>query len=42
MKDALWGLELGTDPILIMGTKPGYRNARAVNVHRFWVLDLED
>lgn len=41
-KEMLWGMDLTNDVILVVGTKPGWRDSRSINVQRMWVLTSDD
>lgn len=38
-RDAIWGLKVGVDLVLIQGVKPGWRTARELYVRNMWVLE---
>jgi DNA polymerase-3 subunit alpha len=40
-REAIWGMKLGRDLVLIQGVKPGWRTARELYVRNMWVLDPE-
>jgi DNA polymerase-3 subunit alpha len=42
MKAALWGTRLGEDVVVLKGYKPGWQNARSINVTQMWVISMED
>lgn len=42
MKDAIWGIRLDHDVVVVHGVKRGFQARRAIYVNKFWVLDPEE
>lgn len=40
-REAIWGLEMDKDLVVVRGTKPGWRTAREVYVEDMWVLTTD-
>jgi DNA polymerase-3 subunit alpha len=41
-KEAVWGIRLDHDVVLVQGVKKGFQSRRAITIKRLWVIDPDD